>query len=88
MRCLLPYWNILDQAGRIMRRIKGLLYTEEFRFEAGILTIEGDRIASVEPCRYEELTQEEKERYILPGLVDIHLHGCMVMISVTALWRQ
>ena len=60
-----------------MRRIKGLLYTEEFRFEAGILTIEGDRIASVEPCRYEELTQEEKERYILPGLVDIHLHGCM-----------
>lgn len=59
-----------------MRQIKGLLYTEEFRFEAGILTIEGDRIAAVEPCGYEELTQEEKGQYILPGLVDIHLHGC------------
>lgn len=59
-----------------MRRIKGILYTEEFRFEAGALTIEGNRIASVEPCDEEELTAEEKGRYILPGLVDIHLHGC------------
>lgn len=59
-----------------MRQIKGLLYTEEFRFEAGILTIADDRIASVERCKYEDLTQEEKGQYILPGLVDIHLHGC------------
>lgn len=59
-----------------MRRIKGILYTEEFRFETGVLTVEGDRIISVEPCDEKELTAEEKERYILPGLVDIHLHGC------------
>lgn len=59
-----------------MRQIKGLLYTEEFRFEAGILTIDCDRIISVELCTEENLTQEEKEQYILPGLVDIHLHGC------------
>ena len=59
-----------------MRRIGGLLYTEAFRFEAGILTIEDDRIRSVEPCGEEELTEEQRERYILPGLVDIHLHGC------------
>lgn len=59
-----------------MRRIKGILYTEEFRFEEGVLTIEGDRIVSAEPCDAKELTAEEKGRYILPGLVDIHLHGC------------
>ena len=78
-QCLLPYrnlWSDLDGTEKLMRRIKGILYTEKFRFEAGVLTIEGDRIASVEPCDEKELTAEEKGRYILPGLVDIHLHGC------------
>lgn len=59
-----------------MRQIKGILYTEAFQFEAGTLTIEGDRIISVKPCMEEELTEEQRGRYILPGLVDIHLHGC------------
>ena len=59
-----------------MRQIKGILYTEAFRFEAGAIVIEGDRIKSVEPCSEEELTEEQRGRYILPGLVDIHLHGC------------
>lgn len=59
-----------------MRQIKGILYTEAFRFEAGILTTEGDRIISVEPCGEAELTPEQRGQYILPGLVDIHLHGC------------
>ena len=59
-----------------MRQVKGILYTEAFRFEAGMLVIEGDRIVSVEPCREEELTEEERGQYILPGLVDIHFHGC------------
>lgn len=59
-----------------MRRIKGILYTEEYKFEAGALAIEDDRIISIEPCDEKELTAEEKGRYILPGLVDVHLHGC------------
>ena len=59
-----------------MRQIKGILYTEAFRFEAGVIAIEGDRIKSVEPCSEEELTEEERRQYIIPGLVDIHLHGC------------
>lgn len=59
-----------------MRQIKGILCTEAFRFEAGTLTIEGDRIISVKPCREEELTEEERGQYILPGLIDIHFHGC------------
>lgn len=59
-----------------MRQIKGNLYTEAFRFETGVLTIEGERITSVDLCGEDELTGEERERYILPGLVDIHFHGC------------
>ena len=59
-----------------MRQIGGFLCTEAFRFEAGILTIEDDRIRVVEPCGEEELTEKQRAQYILPGLVDIHLHGC------------
>lgn len=59
-----------------MRQIKGLLYTEEFRFDAGILTVDGDRILSVERCDGDDLTVEQRECYILPGLIDIHFHGC------------
>lgn len=59
-----------------MRQIKGILYTEEFCFEAGILIVEGSRILSVEKCDEEDLTAEQRECYILPGLIDIHFHGC------------
>lgn len=59
-----------------MRQIKGMLYTEKFGFKAGLLTIDDDRIASVELCREEDLTEEQRARYLLPGLIDIHFHGC------------
>ena len=66
----------MDGAEKAMRQIRGELYTEAFRFEPGILIIEDDCIMSVKSCGEDELTAEEKERYILPGLVDIHFHGC------------
>lgn len=59
-----------------MREIRGIVYMEDFRFAAGIITVDGDRILSVRPCSESELTVGERGRYILPGLVDIHLHGC------------
>lgn len=59
-----------------MRKIKGIIYTKDFIFEPGMITIEGDRISSVEHCAIEALAKEEKNRYLLPGLVDIHFHGC------------
>lgn len=59
-----------------MRQIKGILYTETFSFEAGVLTMDGDKILSVDKCDKEELTAEQRECYILPGLIDIHFHGC------------
>lgn len=56
--------------------IKGIIYTDRFTFEPGTVIIEDDRISSVEKCDMAELTDEEAKRYLLPGLVDIHLHGC------------
>lgn len=59
-----------------MNRIRGIIYTDRFTFEPGTVIIEDDRISSVEKCDMAELTKEESKRYLLPGLVDIHLHGC------------
>lgn len=59
-----------------MNRIRGIIYTDRFTFEPGTVIIEDDRINSVEKCDMEELSGEESRRCLLPGLVDIHLHGC------------
>ncbi len=59
-----------------MNRIRGIIYTDRFTFEPGTVIIEDDRISSVEKCDMAELTEEESKSYLLPGLVDIHLHGC------------
>lgn len=59
-----------------MRKIRGMVYTDQFCFEAGEITITGDMIEKIE-CPVEgQLTEEEAGRYILPGLVDTHFHGC------------
>lgn len=59
-----------------MRIIRGMVYTDRMCFEPGGIAIEGERIARVERCRADELTQKEAQTHILPGLVDIHFHGC------------
>lgn len=59
-----------------MRIIRGMIYSDRLCFEPGEIAIEGERIASVEPCRADDLTQNEAQTHILPGLVDIHFHGC------------
>jgi N-acetylglucosamine-6-phosphate deacetylase len=55
---------------------RGNIYTEKYVFAPGELVIDGDIIRSVSLCEPTELTKEEQERYLLPGLVDIHFHGC------------
>lgn len=59
-----------------MRTIKGMLYTDKMIFEPGEITISGDTIEKITICSEELLTAEEAKRYILPGLVDTHFHGC------------
>lgn len=59
-----------------MRIIRGMVYTEKMCFEPGEVAIEGERIERVERCEAGALTEKEAQTYILPGLVDIHFHGC------------
>lgn len=60
----------------MMRTIRGMIYTDKMLFEAGEITVKGDTIEKIELCGQDKLTQEEAGRYILPGLVDTHFHGC------------
>jgi N-acetylglucosamine-6-phosphate deacetylase len=53
-----------------------MVYMEKMCFEPGEVAIEGERIERVERCEAGALTEKEAQTYILPGLVDIHFHGC------------
>ncbi len=59
-----------------MKQYKGYLYTPDFVFRPGCIEIEGPLIRSVSYCAEAELSARERERYLLPGLVDLHFHGC------------
>lgn len=59
-----------------MRVIRGMVYTDRMCFEPGEVVIEGERIEKVERCEAGALTEQEAQTHILPGLVDIHFHGC------------
>ena len=59
-----------------MRMIRGMVYTDRMCFEPGEVVIEGERIEKVERCEAGDLTEQEAQTHILPGLVDIHFHGC------------
>lgn len=59
-----------------MRKIRGMVYTDRMCFEPGEVVIEEERIERVEGCEAGALTEKETQTYILPGLVDIHFHGC------------
>lgn len=59
-----------------MRTIRGMVYTDRMCFEPGEIVIEGERIGKVERCEAGVLTEQEANTHILPGLVDIHFHGC------------
>ncbi len=58
-----------------MTKFKGMVYTRNCVFEPGLITVEGEVIKEILHCQKEELTQEEQEQYLIPGLVDVHFHG-------------
>ena len=59
-----------------MRTIRGMLFTDKMIFGPGELVIEGDVIEKIDLCEEGQLTEKEVGQYILPGLIDIHFHGC------------
>lgn len=58
-----------------MTTFKGMIYTKDCIFRPGLITIKEDEITEVEICDLSDLTVEQQEQYLLPGLVDIHFHG-------------
>lgn len=59
-----------------MHELTGLVYCPDFHFRAGRIRMENGCISSV------EITDEkprDEMNYIIPGLTDIHFHGCMGM---------
>ena len=57
------------------------VYTEEKTFAKGGIVLEGDRIQSVyveneKPQFHEEEVLDGKGAYAIPGLIDLHFHGC------------
>lgn len=46
-------------------------------FTPGDIRIENGIIAGISTVSVDELNAAERENFIIPGLVDIHLHGCM-----------
>ena len=59
-----------------MKVIRGKIFTLNSQFEYGEIEINHSRIFRVTFLDREELTEEEQDRLIIPGLVDIHTHGC------------
>lgn len=54
--------------------ITGNIFSPDFQFHKGKLFIENDSIAKVE---YASSPDNAENCYIIPGLIDIHFHGCM-----------
>ena len=59
-----------------MSTIRGMLYTDQMQFRAGEIKITDDIIEDIRFLDETSLTEEEAGHYLLPGLVDIHFHGC------------
>ena len=55
------------------------IFTQEGQFVTGDVTVDGDRFAAVLPetAQKDEVVLDAENLYMIPGLVDIHFHGCM-----------
>ncbi len=66
-----------------MNGMRGMLYlpadeaNDHFGFFPGEITYENGKITRVMHLSQEDLSEQERGSYVLPGLIDIHLHGCM-----------
>ncbi len=69
-----------------MRIVNGTVFNEDGKFEDLEVEIQGDRIADIRSDEHEqsegisasdEKTIDASDCYVIPGLCDIHFHGCM-----------
>lgn len=59
-----------------MRELEGYVFMDWGEFKPGRVYIEDGKIVNVEELPEVSLSPEEADNYIIPGLVDIHSHGC------------
>ena len=60
-----------------MREIKGRIFTTENGFMPGKLIIDKGIITDIEIFDDDRLTDDQRSKYVIPGLIDMHMHGCM-----------
>lgn len=60
-----------------MKTVAGNIFFPDGSFRYGKLEIEQDRVTGVYEVSAQKLTEEEMHTRIIPGLVDIHSHGCV-----------
>lgn len=65
-------------------RLRGKIYTEDFSFKYGELVCSDGIIAEINILDSEKLSEVEKARLIIPGLVDVHMHGAVGVDVCTA----
>lgn len=60
-----------------MMKIKGQIFGVDGIFYPGEITVKEGIIQSIDKLCLEDLSIEEQSYRIIPGLCDIHSHGCI-----------
>jgi N-acetylglucosamine-6-phosphate deacetylase len=64
--------------GEIYMRIENVLvYAEDKKFHTGSIIISGDKFADSVSALNDDVIIDGQGCYAIPGLVDVHFHGCM-----------
>lgn len=59
-----------------MEAVRGLIFTEDDIFSSGEIKYENGKIVEINLFDMSMLSEDERETLVVPGLVDIHSHGC------------
>ena len=65
-----------------MKIINGSVYGADFKFSNQTILTKDDRIKSIDPAMLEAVTESDdildaSDCYVIPGLTDVHFHGCV-----------
>lgn len=65
-----------------MKIINGSVYGADFKFSNETILTKDDRIESIDPAMPEAVTESDdildaSDCYVIPGLTDVHFHGCV-----------
>lgn len=65
-----------------MKIINGSVYGADFKFSNQSILTKDDRIKSIDPAMLEAVTESDdildaSDCYVIPGLTDVHFHGCV-----------